>query len=278
LTNPTEFGPTNAIFEIHFANRPDPARHYEHGHAHALVVRYRWFSAIDATITVFFACLLLTRASCGILFSLSRYDITGLDERSNENCKGIDVSRSRLSEILEAEHVSTGLPYSRMMLAGFSQGGALALFTGMQLPTPQALAGIVIMSGYMPAASQFRLTTGLQDVPILHCHGTMDPMVKYELAEKTKAKLVECGATDYTIKSFPIQHTVSPDELAHVQQFVRKVLPADDTFKIQLKDPSAMSVKELKAAIKKAGLGPQAVGFMEKSEFIRLLQDHRSGK
>jgi lysophospholipase-2 len=221
-----------------------------------------------------FCCLLLI-----ILKPMpSWYDITGLDERSNENCKGIDVSRSRLAGILESEHVSTGLPYSRMMLAGFSQGGALALFTGMQLPLPQSLAGIVVMSGYMPAASKFQLTPGLQDVPILHCHGTMDPMVKFELAEKTKAKLVECGATDYTIKSFPIQHTVSPDELAQVKQFVQKVLPADDTCKIQLKDPSDMSVKELKAAIKKAGLGPKAVGFMEKSEFIRLLQDHRAGK
>jgi predicted esterase len=206
----------------------------------------------------------------------SWYDITGLDERSNENCKGIDVSRSRIAGILEAEHAATGLPYSRMMLAGFSQGGALALFTGMQLP--QTLAGIVVMSGYMPAASQFQLTPGLENVPILHCHGTMDPMVKFDLAEKTKAKLVACGATNYEIKSFPIQHTVSPDELAQVSRFVQSVLPADDTCKIQLKDPSAMSVKELKAAIKKAGLGPKAVGFMEKSEFIRLLQDHRAGK
>jgi lysophospholipase-2 len=208
----------------------------------------------------------------------SWYDIVGLDERANENCKGIDVSRSRLAGILESEHVATGLPYSRMMLAGFSQGGALALFTGMQLqlPQPAALAGIVVMSGYMPAASQFQLTPGLEDVPILHCHGTLDPMVKFELAEKTKTKVQESGATNYTIRSFPIQHTVSPEELAHVKDFVQQVLPADDTCKIQLKEPSSMSVKELKAAIKKANLGSQAVGFMEKSEFVRLLQDHRA--
>jgi lysophospholipase-2 len=209
----------------------------------------------------------------------SWYDIVGLDERANENCKGIDEARARLAGILEREHVATGLPYSRMMLAGFSQGAALALFTGMQLPLPhQKLAGIVVMSGYMPAASQFKLTPGLEDVPILHCHGTQDPMVKFALAEKTKAKVLECGATDYTIKSYPIQHTVSPEELAHVSEFVKKVLPSDDTCKIQLKDPSAMSVKELKAAIKKANLGAKAVGFMEKSEFIRLLQDHRAEK
>jgi hypothetical protein len=63
-----------------------------------------------------------------------------------------------------------------------------------------------------------------------------------------------------------------------MMQFVSKVLPPDDSCKIQLKEPKEMSVKELKAAVKKAGLTSQAVGFMEKSEFIKLLQDHRAGK
>ena len=62
----------------------------------------------------------------------SWYDITGLDERSNEQCAGIDVSAGRIRGILRAEHAENGLPYSRMLLAGFSQGGALSLFVGMQ--------------------------------------------------------------------------------------------------------------------------------------------------
>ena len=61
----------------------------------------------------------------------SWYDITGLDERANENCAGLDVSVERLRQILQTEHDTTGLPYARMVLAGFSQGGALALFTGL---------------------------------------------------------------------------------------------------------------------------------------------------
>lgn len=63
----------------------------------------------------------------------SWYDIVGLDERSNENCKGIEESQAKIKAILQKEHEETGLPYSRMVLAGFSQGGALSLFTGLQL-------------------------------------------------------------------------------------------------------------------------------------------------
>jgi hypothetical protein len=61
-------------------------------------------------------------------------------------------------------------------------------------------------------------------------------------------------------------------------KFLNAVLPPDETFKVQVKDASDMSVKELKAAIRKAGLGNKAVGLMEKSEFVKLLQDHRDGK
>jgi lysophospholipase II len=208
----------------------------------------------------------------------SWYDIVGLDERSNENCKGIQESRIKVVSILEAEHKSTGLPYSRMVLAGFSQGGALSLFTGLQLPKENKPAGVVVMSGYLAAAKQFHLTEGFQTVPILHCHGTMDPMVQFSMAEKTKAKITAMGATSYTLKSYPIQHTVSPDEVAEVKRFLEKVLPPDDTCKVKVKEPSEMSVKELKAAIRQANLSSKAVGFMEKTEFVKLLQDHRAGK
>ena len=83
----------------------------------------------------------------------SWYDIVGLDEKSNEKCKGIEASRDTIREILRKEHENTGLPYSRMVLAGFSQGAALSLFTGLQLESVEKkLAGIAILSGYLAAA------------------------------------------------------------------------------------------------------------------------------
>lgn len=96
------------------------------------------------------------------------YDIVGLDDRSAESCEGINASVVRIRDILAAEN-ACGLPYHRMLLTGFSQvgflksksfnlwhssyyskGGALSLYTGLQLPdSSQKLAGIVVMSGLL---------------------------------------------------------------------------------------------------------------------------------
>lgn len=209
----------------------------------------------------------------------SWYDITGLDERANENCAGIDQSQTRVQQILAEEHASTGLPYRRMVLAGFSQGGALSLFTGMQLPSEQRLGGIVVMSGYLPAAAQFQITPGLEDTPIMHCHGEADPMVVVNMAKKSKDMVLAKGAASYHLKTYPgLVHSVSIEEIADVKGFLQKNLPPDATCQVTLKDPSDMSVKELKAAIQGAGLGRKAVGLMEKSEFVKLVQNHRAGK
>lgn len=204
------------------------------------------------------------------------YDIKGLDERSNEECAGLEDSRTFLETLLTTEHGTTQLPYKRMVLAGFSMGGALSVYTGMQLSQP--LAGIVVLSGYVPHASQFQIPAWNVDIPILHCHGTEDPMVTLPVAQKSKQLLLERGSKAYELKTYAgLQHSVNIDEMKDVLDFLQKVIPPDDTCKIQLKDPSEMSVKELKAAIRKAGLGQKAVGFMEKSEFVKLLQDYRNG-
>ena len=161
---------------------------------------------------------------------------------------------------------------ARMVLAGFSQGGALSLFTGLQLES--SLAGILVMSGYLPAASKLKLSQ--TDTPVWHGHGSADPLVQYQMAEKTKSILTERGVKNYSLNSYPIPHTVSPSELGDALAFLKTVLPFDESIKVTLKDPKDMSVKELKAAIRKAGLS--AVGLMEKSEFIKMVQDHRDGK
>jgi lysophospholipase II len=178
----------------------------------------------------------------------SWYDITGLDERSNENCAGLPDSVATIQRILQREHEMTGLPYERMILAGFSQGGALSLFTSFQLP--QQIAGVVVMSGYLPAARQFTISPGLHTTPVLHCHGTQDMVVPYVMAEKSVQKVREAGVTDYTFKSYPIGHTVDPrTELVDVMAFVQEKLPADATLNIKVKEASEMSVKELREAI-----------------------------
>jgi hypothetical protein len=135
-----------------------------------------------------------------------------------------------------------------------------------------------MMSGYLPAAKKFKITPGLESTPILHCHGTQDALVNFALAKKSADSVMEMGIKDYTIKTYPIGHTVDLNELQDVLKFLKKVLPKDDTCKIKVKPANEMSIKELKAAIRKAGLSSKAIGLMEKSEFVRLLQDHRDGK
>ncbi len=80
------------------------------------------------------------------------YDIVGLDDRAGESCDGIDASCARIRAMLAAEHAA-GLPYHRMALAGFSQGGAMSLFCGLQQPAEQKLAGALILSGYCPGCA-----------------------------------------------------------------------------------------------------------------------------
>lgn len=157
-------------------------------------------------------------------------------------------------------------------------GGALSLFSGMSLPSTQKLAGIVVISGYLVAAKKLRIAEELKSTPILHCHGTADPLVIYSNALKSKEQLTLLGATDYDLKGYPgVQHTVIPQEVIEWIKFCQRVLPPDDSCRVKLKDPSEMSVKELKAAIRNAGLVNQAVGLMEKAEFVKLLTDHRKG-
>jgi predicted esterase len=141
-------------------------------------------------------------------------------------------------------------------LAGFLQGGALSLFTGVQLD--QALARIVVTSGYLPAASQCKPKH--LDVPIWHGHGTMDPILQFGMAEKTKERLTTLGVKEYTLESFPIQHTVSTTEIQKVMQFLAKILPPDNLSKIQLKYPKEISVKELKGPFKRQACNPKLLG------------------
>jgi hypothetical protein len=101
-------------------------------------------------------------------------------------------------------------------------------------------------------------------------------VVAYKMAERSKEAVTAKGCSSYTLKSYPIGHTIHNNEMKDVVDFLHNILPDDTAHRIQLKDPAEMSVKELKTAIRKAGLQHKAVGLMEKHEFVKLLQAHRS--
>merc|ERR1712232_119166 len=160
-------------------------------------------------------------------------------------------------------------------MGGFSQGGAMSLYTGMQLPN--RLAGIVVLSGYLPNTEKFFITSGLETTPILHCHGTVDPMVQYAMAVKTQKVMIQKGATNYQLKKYPgVQHTVSIDEIKDVESFLVNILPDDINSRIRIKDPSDMTVKELHGLIQTLGLQKKAIGLMEKCELVQLVKDYQN--
>ncbi|KAL7532570.1 hypothetical protein ACHAXR_005830, partial [Thalassiosira sp. AJA248-18] len=227
----------------------------------------------------------------------SWYDIIGLDSRSNEDCKGLDDSMDRILGLLEDEAKSS-VDYSRVVLAGFSQGGALALYTGMTQLRKQSqmglgLAGIVVMSGYLPRSKEFAVAKGSENTPILHCHGREDSVVPVQATELSKARVTSLvdemgGSSDsYEVKTYPgLDHSVSMDELNHVATFLRRVVPpiVDANKEIEkedandMVDPAQMSVRQLRDAIRKAGLEEKAKGMFEKSELIDLMSQHLKEK
>lgn len=233
----------------------------------------------------------------------SWYDIIGLDSRSNEICNGLDESMERILGLLEEEAISLSddsdsgdddttcsspVDYSRIVLAGFSQGGALALYTGMTQNRNQSegvglgLAGIVIMSGYLPRASQFAVAPGSEHTPILHCHGEQDPVVPVQATDLSRAKVSSMvedaggGGDSYEVKTYSgLDHSVTMEELNDVTAFLRRVIPVESV--LNTKDPAEMSVRELKDEVKRVGLEQEARGMLEKSELVNLVMKHRGG-
>ena len=131
-------------------------------------------------------------------------------------------SAELITALLERER-QRGMPASRTVLAGFSQGGALALFTGVR--HAQALAGILVLSGYelLPhtraEASEANRTTAL-----LFCHGTHDPMVDVARG-RAACEAYSSAGRDAQWRDFPIEHQVSMDEVKVVADWLRQRLP-----------------------------------------------------
>jgi len=150
------------------------------------------------------------------------YDITGFDRQAAQDERGIRASAAAIRTLIGREN-ERGIATGRIVLAGFSQGGALALFTGTRLQ--EKLAGIIGLSCYMLLADSFgaERTAANQDTPLLLAHGAFDPVVSPELGEQTRALL---AATGYAVEwhGYPMAHSVCMEELAVVASFLQRVL------------------------------------------------------
>lgn len=150
------------------------------------------------------------------------YDILATDLVRREDAAGI--RRSALAiEALIAQEVARGIAPENIVLAGFSQGCAMALHTGLR--HGQTLAGILALSGYLPLADTVasERSAANQATPVFMAHGTADPVVVIGRAEASRDTLVSLGHT-VQWHTYPMPHSVHPREVADISAFLQAVL------------------------------------------------------
>jgi len=154
----------------------------------------------------------------------SWYDIESLDNREAEKAAGLEESREYIAGLV-AKEIAGGIPANRIVVSGFSQGGAMSLVFGLQ--HTEALAGVVSMSGYLVAADRFTLSAAGKGMPTLMCHGTDDAVVKHSWGLQSRAKLEEQGIANLQFKEYPgMGHSSCPQEMSDVGAFLKARIPA----------------------------------------------------
>ena len=150
------------------------------------------------------------------------YDIRDADLHARADLAGVRRSQAQVEALIMREK-QRGIPASRIVLAGFSQGGAIALYTGLR--HTERLAGIVALSTYLIDANNLvaEAAPTNRDLPIFMAHGTHDPVVRFAWAEASRQALVE-GGWSVEWHAYPMEHSAVLDELAAVGVFLRKVL------------------------------------------------------
>ena len=148
------------------------------------------------------------------------YDVLSPDFGHAEDGSGIRQSEQELLALIAGE-VANGIPAKRIVLAGFSQGGAMALHTGVRYP--QAFAGILALSCYLPLAESLARESceASLAVPIMMAHGVSDPLIPLALAEQSRDRLRQQG---YTVDwySYPMPHAVYPQEIRDLRDWLEK--------------------------------------------------------
>lgn len=150
------------------------------------------------------------------------YDIASLGAHVQEDLEGLRGSRLQIEALINRE-LERGVAPEHIALAGFSQGGALALYTGTRFA--HRLAGIVGLSCYLPAADQLPQEHSKASLatPIFMAHGSQDPLVLPDYGEQSRRTLERSG---YSVAwhLYPMPHTVSPEEIVEIASWLRRVL------------------------------------------------------
>ena len=149
------------------------------------------------------------------------YDILQFGD-GPEDEQGIRASQVLLENLIIAEK-KKGIQAGKIVLAGFSQGGAIVLQTGLR--HAERLAGILALSTYLPIAEtlQKEKSKANQDLPIFMAHGSYDDIIPLRRAEQSRDLLVKSG---YPLewRTYPMPHSVCPEEIGHISGFLLRIL------------------------------------------------------
>ena len=150
------------------------------------------------------------------------YDILGADITARQDEKGMRQTQDSMNQLIERE-IERGVPARRIVIAGFSQGCAMALMTGLRFP--ERLAGIMGLSGYLPLAATLATerSSANADVPVFLAHGTRDGVVPLPRAIASRDALTALG---YPVDwhTYEMEHSVCAEEIADMHQWLLRVL------------------------------------------------------
>ena len=155
-------------------------------------------------------------------YDVSFGDLEGKSRRADE--QGVRESQAQIGALIERE-IERGISSKNILLAGFSQGGAIALHTALRHPHP--LAGVMALSTYLPLADSLPRegTPENKSVPIFMAHGVFDPVVPLVMGAGSMTLLIGQGyAVDW--RQYPMQHSVCPQEIEDIGAWLRKILEA----------------------------------------------------
>jgi phospholipase/carboxylesterase len=153
------------------------------------------------------------------------YDIFGLESINRiEDAAGMHASCLQINELIERE-IARGIPASRIVLMGFSQGCAMTLYAGLRYP--QRLAGLVALSGYLPLADRAAADRHAANAqtPVFMAHGKFDPVVMFAFGCASRDAL---RALQQPVQwhEYAMQHAVCPQEIQDLNQWLLKTLQA----------------------------------------------------
>jgi phospholipase/carboxylesterase len=150
------------------------------------------------------------------------YDILSLDRNGPQDEKGIRDSAAILAALVEKEH-GRGIAYENIVVAGFSQGGAIALQFALRFAPP--LAGLMALSTWLPLSASLQAEVieneqaQSRDLPLFLAHGQFDPMLPIALGEESRSTLTNMG---YTVEwhAYPMEHSVCAEEIEDIRSWL----------------------------------------------------------